>query len=273
MLARTGLVVALALTVPIAALAQSYRCVDKDGRKHYGATIPAPCVGLTVEQLSPQGSVMRRIEPPPRGEAVAEKDADAQRKRGEDSAARDAARRNRALLETYGSDKDIEQARTRALAENQNATLDVEGRIAGLRKRVADHDRYASVNAPAKPAEEIERARADLKAQEALLATKQREAGVINARYDEDARRFRELSAMDAAARGKALGMEKGVTVTTPPPSAQEQRRQENEARRAAMRDRAELQKLEREHDMERRQIESERRRAEYERRARERQR
>ncbi len=266
MLARTiGLAAALALAAPLIAQAQSYRCVDKDGKKHYGSTIPPQCVGVAVEQLSAQGTVLRRFEPPAPRASGPESEAEAQRKREREAVARDEARRNRALIATYGSEKDIEVARSRALVENQKSTADLEARIAEVKKRVDDHDRAAKPNA--KPSEEIERARTDLKAQEALLAVKKREADVINARYDEDTRRFRELSGLDAGGRGRALGMEKGVTVTTPEPSSQEVRRQQYDAQRAAARDRMELQRIERERENEIRQAEYERRRAEHERR------
>ena len=55
---------ALLLLAPVAAYAQyTYRCTTVDGKKYYGATIPQQCVGQPIEQLSPSGTVMRRIDP------------------------------------------------------------------------------------------------------------------------------------------------------------------------------------------------------------------
>src|SRR4051794_23416647 len=48
---------------PLTAQAQSYRCVGADGKKYYGSTIPQECMGLLVEQLSPEGHVIRRHDP------------------------------------------------------------------------------------------------------------------------------------------------------------------------------------------------------------------
>ncbi len=42
------LIVAGLALVPLAAGAQSYRCVGKDGKKYYGQAIPPECLGLPV---------------------------------------------------------------------------------------------------------------------------------------------------------------------------------------------------------------------------------
>lgn len=258
-----GWLLLIALAVPGAADAQSFRCVGKDGKKYYGSTVPAQCVGVTVEQLSPQGTVVKRIDPPPRAEDRATQEAEARRRREEDAASKDDARRNRALLATYASEKDIESARARALEDNTRTTLEVERRIAALKADLAGIQKGSS---PGR-AEALRNAQFDLKVQEDLLVVKKKDAAVINARYDEDRRRYQELSGMDAAARGKALGVEKGVTVTTKPPSAYDQRRQENEARSRAARDSAALQRLEREREQELRRREYERQREEQQQR------
>ena len=58
------LLVALVLaTSSFAVGAQTYRCTGKDGKKHYGQTIPAQCTGVTVELLNSQGMVVRTINP------------------------------------------------------------------------------------------------------------------------------------------------------------------------------------------------------------------
>ena len=116
-----------ALTVaPLVADAQSYRCIGTDGKRYYGSTIPAECYAQPVEQLNAQGMVVKRVDPEgSEKERLAKEAADA-RKRDEESVAREQARRNRALLATYTSEQDIEDARARALAENTKATSDVD---------------------------------------------------------------------------------------------------------------------------------------------------
>ena len=215
---RAGLPAALSLTLallPQAADAQSYRCVGKDGKKYYGSSIPPQCAGQAVEQLSAQGTVLKRIEAQESPEERARKEAATKREAETAAATKETVRRNRALLATYSSEKDIQDARARALGENQRATKDVEARIEAVRaKRTGFARELASVKAGTKPSaaltDDARNADIDLKAQEDLLAAKKAEGQTINARYDSDLQRFRELGALDAGSRGKALGRDKG---------------------------------------------------------------
>ena len=97
---------------------RSYRCVTKAGRKYYGSTVPQQCTGEPVEALSAQGTVLFRIEPPPTAEERAAKQAEEKKNAEAEVAKREAerqaevqARRDRALLDTYASEDDIERVR------------------------------------------------------------------------------------------------------------------------------------------------------------------
>ena len=191
--------IAVVLTaLPLASQAETYRCIAKDGKRYYGSVIPAECQGRPVELLNAQGLVVKRIDAEgAEKERLAKEAADA-RKRQEESAAREAARRNQALLATYTSEKDIDDARARALAENTKATQQVASRIEELRKQHAGFQKEADdlkgKDLPAGLQQDLKTAEADLKAQEQLLNVKKREADVINARYDDDKKRYSALS-------------------------------------------------------------------------------
>jgi len=197
---------ALLAAAPLVAEAQSYRCVGKDGRKYYGSTIPRECFGQPVEQLNRQGMVIKRIDPEGSEKERLAKEAEAARKREEELAARETARRNRALLATYTSERDIEDARARALAEHLKAVKEVESRIAAIRKRQAGYDKelefYKGKNKPpAKLAADIKSAEMELKAQEELLEAKKHDVEAINAKYDADKKRYLELTGGASASR------------------------------------------------------------------------
>jgi hypothetical protein len=186
------------MLMPLAAEAQSYRCVGKDGKRYYGSIIPEECFGRPVEQLSAQGVVVKRIDPEGSEKERLAKEAAEAKKREQDSAAREAARRNRALLATYSSEKDIDEARARALAENDKAVRELEGRIQDIRKRQAAYEKelesYTRKNEPpTKLRDDLQMAEADLKAQQELLEIKKREIDGINARYDEEKKRYAAL--------------------------------------------------------------------------------
>jgi hypothetical protein len=192
------------LVAPLVAHAQlTYRCAGKDGKKYYGSTIPPQCFGRVVEQLNAQGHVVKRIDPEGEEKERAEKAAAAQKTKEEEAASREEGRRNRALLATYTSERDIEEARSRALADNQKAVQEIEQKIEALKKRRAGYekelefypaDKKGKAKPPAKLTEDIKNAEIDLKAQEELLAAKKKEVSSINAKYDEDKKRYVQLT-------------------------------------------------------------------------------
>ncbi|HXM81032.1 MAG TPA: hypothetical protein VN929_03800 [Burkholderiales bacterium] len=193
------------IAAPLAAHSQSrpgeltYRCVGKDGKKYYGSTVPQACFGQPVEQLNTSGMVVKRINPEGDEKEREAREAEAKKKREDDAAAREAARRNRALLATYTSEQDIDDARSRALADNEKAVKDVELRIDAIKKRQASYEKelefYKGKNKPpARLEDDIRNAEIDLKAQEDLLAAKKKDVDTINARYDQDKQRYAELT-------------------------------------------------------------------------------
>lgn len=192
------LAAALAL-LPFAADAQSYRCTGKDGKKYYGSAVPPQCLGQPVEQLNAQGLVVKRFDAAASAAEREKKQAEEEERKKREAVSKEEGRRNRALLATYTNEKDIEDARARALRENEAAVKDIEKRIAGLKKRQEtlkkELEFYTGKNKPpAKLEQDIKSAEFDVKTQEDLMATKKKEVDQINARYDDDKKRYRELT-------------------------------------------------------------------------------
>jgi chromosome segregation ATPase len=178
---RAAIAIAI-FALPLAALAQSYRCVGTDGKKYYGSSVPPQCLGRPVEELNAQGMVMKKFDAAASADERAKKDAeDADRKKRE-ALAKEQGRKDNALLASYTSEKDIEAARGRALEGVQKATAEVEERIAALKKRRAA------------PNQDVKTIDIDLKAQEGLLAAKRKEMDSINAKYDDDKKRYIEIT-------------------------------------------------------------------------------
>lgn len=186
------------ILAPLHAEAQSYRCVGKDGKKYYGSVIPRQCVGLPVEQLGPSGAVIQRIDPEREAQERRQKEAAEAKKRETEIAEKEAARRNNALLATYTSAKDVEEARARALAGNHKAIVQIEGRMEAARKRQAAYakelEAYKGKEKPAKLTENMRIAEQELQHQQAVLAAKQKEVETINAKFDDDKKRYLELT-------------------------------------------------------------------------------
>ena len=199
------LATAALIATPLVALAQSktdqhtYRCTGHDGKKYYGSTIPNACLGRPLELINKQGLVVKRIDPEGDEKARLAKEAEAEKKREHEAATKEAQRRNRALLATYTSEKDIEESRARDLRNHERGVQEVQKRIDDIKKRQAQFqkelDLFASSGKgepPSRLKEEITNAEIDLRAQQTLLDAKKKEAVGINARYDEDKRRYKE---------------------------------------------------------------------------------
>jgi hypothetical protein len=188
---------------PLAAEAQmTFRCVSKDGKKYYGSTIPPQCYGRLVEQLNSQGMVVKRLDPDASEKEMEAKAAEKAAKEKLETATRETTRRDRALLATYSSEKDIEEQRGRTLTDNQKAVREIEQRLADLKKRRAGFDKELEfyqdkkgvAKLPPKLAEEIRQTDFDLNVQQGALDTKKKEVNNINAKYDDDKKRFLELT-------------------------------------------------------------------------------
>ncbi len=201
------LAAAALIAAPLMAQAQekgpvTYRCTGKDGKKYRSDTIPQQCIGEPIELLNSQGFVVKRIDPVGEEKDRVAKEANAAKRRELETANKETDRRNRALLATYTSEKDIESARSRALAENQNAVSAFEQKIAQIKERRARYEKELALydekkdkggNPPTVLKENISNADMDLQAQEGLVAQKKKDAEAINAKYDDDKKRFREL--------------------------------------------------------------------------------
>ena len=189
---------------PIAAEAQTrepltYRCIGQDKKTYYGQTLPPQCTGLAVEMLNKQGIVVERIDPQADAEKQAKKKAEEAKKREEEASRKEQQRRDRALLATYTSEGDIDLARKRALGDNDKTIQEIDRRIAAIKTRQGELAKelefYQGKNKPpAKLAQDTARAQADLNDQEGQREKKKKDAESINARYDEDKRRFIELT-------------------------------------------------------------------------------
>ena len=202
--AKTFFIVFCALLATGTAGAQRlYKYVDENGRTRYTDRPPIDMTGRASEQLNSQGTVIRRNAAALTPEEIAAREEEERKKREAAAIAREENRKNRALLATYPSIKDIDDARARALANNSESTRQIKLRIADLERRHAklekDSAPYKDKPLPAELRRESFEVESDLRAQRELLAVKQQEVTAINARYDEDKRRYQQITGITAA--------------------------------------------------------------------------
>ncbi len=180
------------------AQAHLYKCKDSKGKTYYTQTPPTECLGKELDELSKEGTVVKRREAALTPEQQAAREAEQKKKKEEEERAKEEKRKNQALLNTYSSEKDIEDGRQRALKQVEQAKKDIQKRIAETEERAkklaAEKEFYVKKPMPKKLQDDIKSNDVDLKVQQDALAAKQKESGEINAKYDEDKRRYLELT-------------------------------------------------------------------------------
>jgi uncharacterized protein DUF4124 len=190
----------LLAVAPAAAQERMYKCVDARGKVYYTQVPPPECLGRDTQELNKSGTLIRKnpavIPLSPAQEQARE--AERRKKIEDEEKSKEERRKNLALLNTYSSEKDIEDARARSLAEAQGAIEDTERSIAGAQKRQkeleAEKEFYVKKPMPFKLKQEIANNEIQIRNQTVLLDAKKKEINTINAKYDEDRRRYIELT-------------------------------------------------------------------------------
>jgi hypothetical protein len=196
---------ALLTALPAAAQQRLYKYTDPaTGKTVYTERLPAEAAGKSNEQLNRQGTVVRRETAAPSADDLAVREAERKRKLDEEVARKEEKRKNQALLNTYASEKDIDEARARALQVNDEAIKEAERKIADAQKRqkelAAEAEFFQKKPMPAHLKQDIQTNQVELRAHGDLLDAKRKETAAINAKYDEDKRRYLELTKAGAVA-------------------------------------------------------------------------
>jgi len=192
-----GMLLALA-AASASAQQRMFKCKDDKGKTYYTQTPPVECQGKEMDEMSKQGTVVKKREAAMTPEQMAAREAEDKRKKEEELAAKEEKRKNQALLNTYSSEKDIEDGRQRALRQAAEATKETETRMAEAQKRAqslaSEKEFYLKKPMPKKLQDDIKNNEIDIKGLQDALTAKKKELGDINAKYDEDKRRYLELT-------------------------------------------------------------------------------
>ena len=100
---------ALLTTCALPALA-AFKCTDEKGRTHFEETLPEACANIVTYELSRSGNVIRKIEPT---RAKVDDSADRQKAAEDQKAGMERKRHDAMLLDSYGSEREIDAARDR----------------------------------------------------------------------------------------------------------------------------------------------------------------
>jgi hypothetical protein len=186
-------------SLPLAAGAQLYVCKTPSGRTLTGDQPPPECRDSVIRQLNPDGSVRRTIEPPLTADERRKRDDEEHERHVREMEAQAQLRKDRALLETYASEDEIESVRDRTLAVRQSMIDHANKALSEMkadRKHLDDEaEFYANRTMPEKLKHAIDDNIQQQEQQLHAIAELRAEMQRINDHYDSELRRFRELVA------------------------------------------------------------------------------
>ena len=181
--------------------------------------MPPEAVNKGNAELNKQGVMVKKNEPAPTPEQRRAKEEEDARQKELARQQAEAARRDRALLSSYTSEAEIDLARNRSLRTIESVVQSSKAYSEQLARRKTDIEAkrktdFAQKPMPATLERELETINVELAKQDDLLAIKQKEVVAVNAKYDGDKKRWREL----VAAKGGEAAALADVNVLPPPP-------------------------------------------------------
>jgi hypothetical protein len=211
-----ALVLAIGLVLPSIASAALYKWVDDKGVVHYSDKMPPESASKASVQLSSQGIPIKKVDAVATAEQRKAKEAELQQQRDARQQQEETARRNKALLDSYTVENDIDLARDRATRTVQVALQSALSYSAQLmRRRAAIMERRASYAGKPVPIE-IERELASIDEevgrQGEIIAQKNRQLVEIQAKYDADKERWHAINGPKTGSKPTPVT---GATVTT----------------------------------------------------------
>jgi hypothetical protein len=191
------------LAVAVPALAATYKWVDEHGVVHYTDRVPPEQVDKARIELNREGIPIKKIDPALTPEQRKAKEVEDARQREIARGQEEVARRNKALLQSYTSEAEIELARKRALSTLDGIIQSALGYSEQLKARKEDVARKKAEfgNKPIPAALEREATTVDIELvrQNEVIAQKRRESAEVQAKYDAILARWRELTSSKEA--------------------------------------------------------------------------
>ena len=198
---RSGLLVALiaGITLSLPVSAKLYKWVDDNGVTHYGETIPPEYADKDRAVINKEGRITKKSVSLTPEEILAKEQAE-EKKRSEKEAALELKRRDNALINTYSNEQEIDLARKRNLQQLEARVNSInsqiktaQGNLLGLQKE-SDDLAKANKKLPASLREDLQEHQSRLDKLQQDLKKAESEKAALEARYDADKARYRELT-------------------------------------------------------------------------------
>lgn len=178
------------------AVKQTYCCTDANGVQVCSDQLPPQCYNRAYRVME-GNTVIRREEAPLNAEQRRQRVAEERRRAEDDRARREQLRRDRILVDTYNTVEAIDIQRERAIKEIEEGLVQAKNRLLELGKQHqaldAETEFYKRTPLPNDLRAAIRANEADIAAQQSIVDSKKKDIDAVNARFDEDKRRYLQL--------------------------------------------------------------------------------
>jgi len=177
-----------------------YKWVDENGEIQYGDRVPPRYATMERSVINDQGRTVKVYEAPKSPEEKAEAQALAKQRAEEKKIAEQEAVRDHSLLSTYSSEEDMLMARDSKVASVETLIQLTKSRLDSMQKRLNElTDEAAEFERSGKKLPEglvnqMKNIKEQIENNDDFLKNKQTEKEQIASKFDEDIKRYRELT-------------------------------------------------------------------------------
>lgn len=192
-----ALAIGITFSLPVAA--KMYKWVDDKGTTHYGETIPPEYANKNRTELDKGGRVVEKKEVLTPEARRANEQVEV-KKRADEEAAIESKRRDKALVNTYSNEQEIDLARSRNLQQIDARVNSINSQVKTANGNLQNFQKEADALAKAgKPIphtlkDDLQESQARLNKLKQDLEKSNTEKASIEARYDADKARYKELT-------------------------------------------------------------------------------
>lgn len=181
-------------TLSLSAHAKLYKWVDDQGETHYGEVVPPEYADRDQVQIDKEGRVIKKKEDAEdiQGKKTPEQQAEIEQRR-----------RDKALLNTYSNEKEIDLARDRNLQQVEALIGSIQIMQHSAQESLDDFNKEASdtrrAGRPIPPSlqADLDAARAKVERLKHELSAAQEKAASVKASFEADRLRYRQLTGAD----------------------------------------------------------------------------
>jgi len=182
-----------------------YSWVDEHGKTHYGNAVPPEYAQQGNAELNKSGMVIKKTDAALTPEQRKAKEDELAQQKAEEQKKLEQKRRDKALLNTYTTEKEIDLVRDRNLQQGELQLQSMNLRVKQVQPRLDQARKRADdLAAKKKPLpldlqQELEESGKEMQRLQEMIKRKSTDMDAIRAKFEDDKKRFRELRQVEDA--------------------------------------------------------------------------